>query len=355
MRIHAVGVPHTQLTGENPDCAFTQRLMRWSEMMVGRGHEVFLYGSEDSTAVCTEHIPCLTRDQYKRWFKSGAVHGTEPDQRGMPTYNRNLIREIGKRIEPGDFILITWGWPQVAVAQAFPNNTSIEGAIGYGSRVLDYAVYDSYMWMHYMYGKQSLAEGRFFDTAILGPFKPDEFLPAADHESYLLHIARLTPLKGVGIAQALAEIVDLPLVVCGGGDESLLTSDNVDYRGVVSHEDRAKLLQHATALVAPTRYIEPGGQVVVEAAMAGVPSITTDFGCFLETNQHGWRCHTMSEFAAASTMAMGWMLDERQALQEWARNEYGYDHVGQQWENYLIRLARLRSPDGVSAGPGFYG
>jgi glycosyltransferase involved in cell wall biosynthesis len=355
MRIHAVGLPHSAVDRfRNPDCAFTQRLLRWTQMMTARDHEVFLYhGVGGPVPEATRSFECLTEDEFARWFDYGKTHGLDTSVRGVPTFNRRVIKAMREQIQPEDFILLTWGRPQLPVAMAFPNNISIEGAIGYGDRVLNYAVFDTYTWMHYMYGKQGLDQGRFFDTAILGPFDPDQFLPAApighfDGTPYLLHIARLTPLKGVQIAQELAEAVEMNLVVCGGGDESLLWSDRVRYMGVVDHKERARLLQGATALIAPTQYIEPGGQVVVEAAMAGVPAITTDFGCFLETNQRGWRAHIMSEFIVAAKMASTWDAEDRRQLQLWARDEYGYDWVGQQWENYLIRLHRLY-------GPGFYG
>lgn len=349
MRVHLVGLPHSATDGiRNPACAFTQRAMRWSDMMSQRDHEVCFYGGPGGAVNCSEYVECVTEDEFARWYKGGDVHGLTAKQRGVPTFNRRVIAAMRERIEPEDFILITWGRPQLPVAEAFGRNISIEGAIGYGDRALAFAVFDTYTWMHWMYGKQGIAQGSFFDAAILGPFDPGQFLNASVHDDYLLFIGRLTALKGIGIAQDLAERVNMPLVVCGSGDESLLTSDNVDYRGLVDHKERASLLQRATALVAPTQYIEPGGQVVVEAAMAGVPAITTDFGCFLETNRHGWRCHVMSEFMLAAMLSRSWTLDDRRYLQEWARAEYGYDSVGAQWEDYLIRLSKLH-------GPGFYG
>lgn len=350
MRIHCVGVPHVKMTDDYPDCAFTQRLMRFSEMMKGRGHDVFVYGVEGGVPDCTEFIPCLSADDQETLFEDGKLHGDDPSMLGVKKFNLQVIMGLGDRLEDEDIVLLTWGWPQLEVANAFPGHLFIEGAIGYGSRVLPYAVFDTYTWMHYMYGKMGVDQGKFFDAAILGPFNDWQFLSAADHDDYLLFIGRLTPLKGIGIAQDLAEKLGKRLVVCGRGDESLLTSDCVDYKGLVKFDERARLLQGATALIAPTQYIEPGGQVVVEASMAGVPAITTDFGCFVETNNppFGWRAHTMSEFMIAAVLAGQLTLEDREYIQRCANAKYGYEAVGAQWEDYLLRCSRL-------FGPGFYG
>lgn len=60
MRFHLIGLVHAQTTDAFPCCAFTSKLKGFCRMMVGLGHEVFLYSGDRNTFPCTAHYPCFT-------------------------------------------------------------------------------------------------------------------------------------------------------------------------------------------------------------------------------------------------------------------------------------------------------
>ncbi len=65
MRFHVVNLPHTQTTKEFLPCAYTQKVRNFCRMMMSLGHEVFLYGSEENDAPCTEFITCIRKDEQR--------------------------------------------------------------------------------------------------------------------------------------------------------------------------------------------------------------------------------------------------------------------------------------------------
>ncbi len=71
----------------------------------------------------------------------------------------------------------------------------------------------------------------------------------------------------------------------------------------VGVEGRRKLMAEAAAFICPTQYVEPYGNVAIEAQASGTPVICTDWGGFTETVLHGYtgyRCRTMEQFEWAA-------------------------------------------------------
>ena len=101
MRFHVLGVAHTVTNTEYLSCAYTQKVMKFCQMMEGRGHTIFHYGHEDSNPPCDEHITVVTNEDFeiaygsydwkKEFFKfSSSDHVAK-------TYVKNTIKEINKR------------------------------------------------------------------------------------------------------------------------------------------------------------------------------------------------------------------------------------------------------------------
>jgi glycosyltransferase involved in cell wall biosynthesis len=108
--------------------------------------------------------------------------------------------------------------------------------------------------------------------------------------------------------------------------------------GYVDVKQRRELLAAAAALIAPTYYIEPFGNIVVEAAMSGTPVVTTDWGGFTETvvqGRTGFRCRSLTEFAQAVDR-----LPELStwACRDWAVENYSDPVIHKKFDQYFKRL-----------------
>lgn len=346
MRFHVVGLPHTHVTAEFSSCAFTNKVFYFCRMMHDLGHEVFLYAGPKSDAPCTEFIPCVAEIERKDHVRPYG-HYTEAPWGGelWDIFNTNVIESISWRIEPQDFVCIIGGSAHQAIHDAFDKtHLVVEFGIGYGGCFAKYKVFESYAWMHTIYGARSMnnptqVDGQWFDAVIPGYLDPEMFPagePRKDSE-YFLYVGRLIDRKGWRIAQDVCERLGKHLVVAGPGE----FSGYGEYVGVVDPEERALLMGRATALFAPTIYIEPFGNVAVEAQACGTPVISTDWGAFTETVKHGatgYRCRSMAEFMDAVDKVPSLV---RPFIRSHALAHYSLNVIGKQYEDYFKRLSTL--------------
>jgi glycosyltransferase involved in cell wall biosynthesis len=342
MRFHIVALPHTQVTRAYAVDAFTEKVRRFSSMMHKLGHEVFLYAGEESDAQSTEHIVCIS--EQLRAEAVGAGHyinaSYEPTAKHWQIFNTNVIKEMSKRIRPKDFICITSGLSHKPIADAFPDHISVEYSVGYSGSFTKYRVFESYAWMHSIYAgykNPSQAVGNYFDDVIPGFLEPDMFPFVQAPDDYFLYIGRLTELKGVNIAAEVCQRLGRRLVIAGPGDPPHYG----EYVGTVDTVTRASLMGNATAVFAPTIYVEPFGYVVIESQMCGTPTITTDWGAFTETNINGltgYRCRLFEDFLDAASKVH---LLDRKKIRQHAYKNYHVDVISRRYEIYFHRLLKL--------------
>lgn len=346
MNLHLVSLPHTETTYDFSWCAYTQKALKFANMMTELGHNVYLYASENSDARCLETIKCVEPPP------DATV--TEPvwSTDYFREMNYRVIGEMVQRIEPNDLILLTTGLPQKPIADAFPDNYTVEYGVGYEGTFANFRVFESYAWMHLLAGwNQRLpgrsamnTDGKFYDTVIPNYFEVDQFPEGDGADGYLLFIGRLIERKGLGIAVDIAKRSGLPLVIAGQGTPP----DYGEYYGVVGPEDRAALMGGALAVLTPSLYCEPFCGVAVEAQLCGTPAITTDYGAFAETVLNGitgFRCSTMAEFDQAVMDAKA--LD-RSGIRTRAIAKYSTQAVAPMYERYFERIRD------VQQGHGFY-
>ena len=114
-----------------------------------------------------------------------------------------------------------------------------------------------------------------------------------------------------------------------------------EYVGVVGPEERSKLMAGATALFAPTLYLEPFGNIVPEAHFCGTPTITTDWGAFTETNINGltgYRCRSFQEFCDATEDVK--KLNPA-VIRQRAIDNYSLEITSQKYDKYFNKLLTL--------------
>lgn len=328
--------------------------IKFARLLKDLGHTVFLYASEENEAPCDELIMTITKEEQETLLGAtknsvGIVDPTPYQyayiEEWSPIWqlaNARMIKEIGKRKEPKDFICTIGGGSQKSVADAHSDLMCIEYSIGYQGSFSNYRVFESYAWKHATYGFQNIGDIRFFDTVIPCFYDPLDFEYRKHKEPFALYVGRLIPRKGVEIACRAAAMAKVPLKVIGHGDESLVT-DGAEYLGALPNPARNNWLSRASAVILPTIYIEPFNQVAVEAQMCGTPVIATDQGGFTETVEHGktgFRCNYLGEFAHALKPETLAKLDT-QYIYSRANSKYSIYTVKYQYQRYFERLQLL--------------
>jgi glycosyltransferase involved in cell wall biosynthesis len=315
MRVHLLSLPHTETTKAYSWCAFTEKNRKLAGMLDNLGYDVRLYAGEENEAPCTEHVALVTRAEQAEWTKGLDWSRDVWDTWDGPVWeewNRRSVAAIRERMEPGDILGMSMGYTQRAVAEALPELLAVEVGIGYKGVWAPFRVFESYAWMHHLAARETTDDCRFYDVVIPNSFEPDDF-PLGSGGDYALFVGRLIRRKGLEIAVETTRALGIELVIAGQGVvdagpgwlrgiDYRVKGDHVRHVGVVGPQERARLMGGAAFVMTPSIYLEPFCGVHVEAMMCGTPVVTTDWGAFTETFQHGvhgYRCRVLSEFVAA--------------------------------------------------------
>jgi glycosyltransferase involved in cell wall biosynthesis len=343
MRFHVVSLPHTNTTLQYGACAYTEKVRKFCRMMCSIGHTVYLYAGDENEAPCDEHISCISEDE--RAVAVGDGHYTHaPFDGRLPhwrNFNARAIEAMRSRIRPRDFICIIGGISNQPIAEAFPNHMTVEFGIGYAGTFSRYRVFESYAWMHTMYGAQTgnafACDGAWYDVVIPGYLERERFPFVQKKDGYHLFMGRLVERKGFHVAAEVCQAAHVPLKICGQGTPPPYG----EYLGVVGPELRGELMANASVVWCPTIYVEPFANVHVEAMACGTPVITTDWGVFTETviqGETGFRCRTFQEFLDA--------VEDAPKLDPWRIRKYALDHysleaIAPRYDEYFRKLLNL--------------
>ncbi|CAM5302941.1 MULTISPECIES: glycosyltransferase family 4 protein [Streptomyces] len=146
------------------------------------------------------------------------------------------------------------------------------------------------------------------------------------------------PRKGLpvlmrALPRILAEVPDARLLVAGRGDEEEAVAElpaelrsRVEFLGMVSDEDKARLLRSVDLYVAPNTGGESFGIILVEAMSAGAPVLASDLDAFAQVLDQGEAGELFAnESAEALAAAAVRLLGDPARLEE--LRERGSRHV----------------------------
>jgi len=343
MRFHLLNLPNTMTTAEFCLDGFAIANMRMARLLKELGHHVTIYGGEEKEAPCDEHVQVVSREEQTTLMQGVPYQYAGFFSEMYPLWklaNLRMMREIGERKQPKDFILTIGGTSQEEVVKAHPDLIGVEYSIGYISTFAQYRVYESNYWRAARDAAEGRTDARWFDTVIPMPFPVEEFPFRPEKEPFALFVGRLTTKKGLEIACKAAEAAGIPLKVIGHGDTSLVTH-GAEYLGALPSKERNDWMSRAQVCIFPTIYSEPFGAVAVEAQLCGTPVVASDFGGFTETVEHcktGFLCSYLGEFADGLMLAKN--LDPHY-IRDRAVRKYSIDTVKHQYQRYFEKLGLL--------------
>jgi glycosyltransferase involved in cell wall biosynthesis len=365
MIFHIAGLPWADFTSQFLTCAYTQKVIKFSRMMMDRGHKVYLYGGAKNEAPCTKHFTIFTPADRAKWFgkskKKNHFDSVGSSQviwdMNHPcwvTSNARMIEICRKTMKAKtDIICILAGHCQRALADAFPANISCEPFVGYTGFFTPFRAFESQAWRHFVYGKMNQENGTWLDTVISAYIDPAEF-PYINkgNGDYLLFLGRLVTRKGVTVASDIAKQAGMKLKIAGPGalevlpgmiraEEFTLFGKHVEYCGVANQKQRAKLIAGAKAVLMPTYFLEPGGNVCGESLMCGTPVIAPDWGCMSElihNDFNGFKFQNLPEAVAAVKRCDAF---DNQAIRAHAIHNFSLEATAPKFERWFSNLLSI--------------
>jgi len=115
--------------------------------------------------------------------------------------------------------------------------------------------------------------------------------------------------------------------------------DHVEYVGVANAEQRKQLMKNAKALFGLTYYVEPFGNMIIEANLSGTPVITTDWGAFPEIVLDGETGYRVRDFKSLLTAIESIDKIDPFNCREWGLN-FSDEEIHYKHKNFLDKIIK---------------
>ncbi len=329
--LHILSAPYLPVDINIRTDAFGVAIVKFINNMTKLGWNCIHYGIAGSHVNC-EMVQCLP-----------VIPSSKND--AIEQYNKTAGVEILKRKKSGDILLCYYGYENHIAASMNTDLIVVEPSIGYCTSAVfaPYRIFVSHAQRHFYYGERGmLMTPSWTDAVIPNAITPEEFEYNDQKSDYVLFIGRVIESKGVKLAIRATEQAKVKLVIAGEGSLNDLgfneIPSHVSEFGVANEIQRRFLMKHARAIIGPSLYVEPFGNMVVEGYMSGTPAITTDWGGFTETviqGKTGFRCKSEQEFVDAIQH-----IDEldNKFCRSWAESTFNDQVVHAQYDKYFKDL-----------------
>lgn len=221
----------------------------------------------------------------------------------------------------------------------------VESGIGYSNSYKEFRIFESYNWMARTLGVENKQPSNYW-FVVPNYFDINQFkFTAVPEKKKIGFLGRIQEVKGCNIVLEIARrFPDIQFILCGQGDPTnYLKAPNVIYKLPIHGDERSDYLGSCTAVICPSKFLEPFCGVSVEAQLCGTPVICCDNGALVETVEQfktGVRCHTLADYCYGVQMALDGKFD-RQYIRDRAVRKYDMYNVAKQYKYVFNTLLDL--------------